>query len=77
MHADRLKSTLAPGYSVRDVARSLHPTAEVIEGIGPRDLEKGLAGRTILAAKRLGKHLWLELQDSPALLLHFGECGDD
>ncbi len=47
---------------------------EVIDGIAPRDLEEALEGRTIAEACRKGKQLWLDLgQDSPALMLHFGE----
>ncbi len=47
--------------------------AEVIQGIAPKELQEALVGKTVVAVKRLGKHMWLELQDSPALLLHFGE----
>ena len=47
--------------------------AEVISGVSPAALQAGLEGRTVEAAKRLGKHLWLELgTHSPALLMHFG-----
>ena len=48
-------------------------STEVIEGVAPRDLEKELTGKTIKAACRKGKQMWLDLgPDAPALLLHFG-----
>jgi len=49
---------------------------KVVEGIAPAELSKALANRTVAAARRLGKHLWLEFTDGgPALLLHFGMTG--
>lgn len=48
---------------------------KVIDGINPRELEAALAGRTVVAANRLGKQLWLDLGPGPALLLHFGMTG--
>jgi formamidopyrimidine-DNA glycosylase len=45
-------------------------------GIDPQALAVALTGRTLLAARRKGKHLWCELDGgSPALLLHFGMTG--
>ena len=48
---------------------------------GPQDLTDRLAGRTVSAARRRGKYLWLELadpgssEDSGALLVHLGMSG--
>lgn len=51
------------------------PRAEVIQGIAPAQLALQLQGKTITAARRLGKHMWLEFgPGSPSLLLHFGEA---
>ncbi|KAK9821543.1 hypothetical protein WJX74_009796 [Apatococcus lobatus] len=49
---------------------------KVIEGIAPKDLEKALTGRTLVATHRKGKQMWFELDgSSPALLLHLGMKG--
>jgi hypothetical protein len=49
---------------------------KVISGVDPRALEAALVGRRLAAARRLGKHLWLEFgPGEPCLLLHFGMTG--
>lgn len=41
----------------------------------PRTVARRLKGRTVTAACRHGKQLWLEFDAGPALLLHFGMTG--
>ena len=41
----------------------------------PRTVANRLRGRTVTAACRHGKQLWLEFDEGPALLLHFGMTG--
>jgi formamidopyrimidine-DNA glycosylase len=42
---------------------------------GPADFENALTGRTLLAAKRRGKFLWLPLDSGDALVAHLGMSG--
>ncbi len=42
---------------------------------GPRQFESALVGRTVLAAQRRGKYLWLPLSDGQVLLGHLGMSG--
>jgi len=46
----------------------------VFESPPPR-VRAALEGRRVRAARRHGKHLWLELDRGPALLMHFGMTG--
>lgn len=41
----------------------------------PATVSRRLRGRRVLAARRHGKQLWLEFEDAPSLLLHFGMTG--
>ena len=41
----------------------------------PARLRRALVGRRVLRAGRHGKHLWLELDRRPWLLVHFGMSG--
>ncbi len=47
----------------------------VFAGVGPRKMQRTLSGRRIVGVHRKGKHLWLELERPPHLLLHFGMTG--
>src|SRR5262245_62154130 len=47
----------------------------VLAGAGPARIRRALAGRRVLAARRHGKHLWLELDRRPWPVLHFGMSG--
>lgn len=47
----------------------------VLEGLTPRRLGRALRGRRVLAARRHGKYLWLELDRRPWPVLHFGMTG--
>ena len=42
---------------------------------GPEDLAARLAGRTVLAADRRGKYLWLALDGAEGLVVHLGMSG--
>ena len=42
---------------------------------GPEDLTARLAGRTVLAADRRGKYLWLALDGAEGLVVHLGMSG--
>jgi len=42
---------------------------------GPDDFSASLIGRTVLAARRRGKYLWLPLDGGDALLAHLGMSG--
>ncbi|KAL4420824.1 hypothetical protein ABPG75_010480 [Micractinium tetrahymenae] len=48
---------------------------KVINDVSPQQLQEALAGRTLVAAKRRGKQMWWELDEGPALLVHFGMTG--
>eukprot|EP00887_Chlorella_sp_A99_P004355 scaffold15.g4355.t1 len=49
---------------------------KVFQGITAPELKAALEGRTVVAAKRRGKQMWIELDGgSPALLIHFGMTG--
>jgi formamidopyrimidine-DNA glycosylase len=47
----------------------------VYTGVTPRRLATALAGRTIEAIRRRGKHLWFELDRRPWPAFHFGMTG--
>jgi formamidopyrimidine-DNA glycosylase len=47
----------------------------VYDAVGPRDFARALRGRRVLAVRRRGKHLWLELDRRPWPLFHFGMTG--
>lgn len=49
------------------------PHAEVIEGIEAAPLQEALLRRTIVKAHQKGKHMWLEFDEGPCLMLHFGK----
>eukprot|EP00929_Paragymnodinium_shiwhaense_P026860 TRINITY_DN15880_c0_g1_i1.p3 TRINITY_DN15880_c0_g1~~TRINITY_DN15880_c0_g1_i1.p3 ORF type:complete len:225 (+),score=58.38 TRINITY_DN15880_c0_g1_i1:377-1051(+) len=48
----------------------------ICEGATAESVVAALAGRTVLASKRLGKHMWLELTgEGPCVMFHFGMTG--
>ncbi|AHI00710.1 bifunctional DNA-formamidopyrimidine glycosylase/DNA-(apurinic or apyrimidinic site) lyase [Kutzneria viridogrisea] len=53
----------------------LHPRAIRRHLPGPEDFSGRLAGREVLAARRRGKYLWLDLDGSEAVLAHLGMSG--
>jgi formamidopyrimidine-DNA glycosylase len=52
-----------------------HPRAVRRHGAGPDDFAALLAGRTVLAARRRGKYLWLPLDSGDAVTGHLGMSG--
>ncbi len=62
------------GRVVSDVELRGHRVARR-HAAGPGDLGDRLAGRRVTAARRRGKYLWLDLEDSLGLLLHLGMSG--
>jgi formamidopyrimidine-DNA glycosylase len=53
----------------------LHPRATRRHELGPVDFADRLAGRDVVAARRRGKYLWLELDGSEAIIAHLGMSG--
>jgi formamidopyrimidine-DNA glycosylase len=51
------------------------PDPLVFEGIGPRRFAAALRGRRVVAVRRRGKHLWMELDRRPYPMFHFGMSG--
>ena len=47
----------------------------VFDGASPRRVAQALRGRRVLAVRRKGKYFWMELDDRPWPLLHFGMTG--
>jgi formamidopyrimidine-DNA glycosylase len=47
----------------------------VYDGVSPRRFARCLVGRRVLAVKRKGKHLWMELDERPWPLFHLGMTG--
>jgi formamidopyrimidine-DNA glycosylase len=47
----------------------------VFAGTAPRKVAASLAGRRVLAVRRKGKHLWMELDRRPWPSFHFGMSG--
>jgi formamidopyrimidine-DNA glycosylase len=62
------------GRTVTDV-EVLHPRAVRRHLSGPAGFAAGLRGRTITAACRRGKYLWLPLDSGDAVLAHLGMSG--
>lgn len=48
--------------------------SKVIDGVSPVDLKASLEGKTIVAANRKGKNMWLELDSPPFPTFQFGEA---
>ncbi|KQJ96000.1 formamidopyrimidine-DNA glycosylase isoform X3 [Brachypodium distachyon] len=59
----------------RIVRCSAADDTKVIDGIAPSQLEAALVGRTIAAARRKGKNLWLVLDSPPFPSFQFGMAG--
>jgi len=70
--ARRLAVRVAVGRRIVDVWCAADPI--VFESPPPR-VRAALLGRRVRAARRHGKHLWLELDQGPSLLMHFGMTG--
>jgi formamidopyrimidine-DNA glycosylase len=53
----------------------LHPRPVRRHVPGPEDFASALTGRTVVAARRRGKYLWLPLDNQDALVAHLGMSG--
>lgn len=62
------------GRVIRQV-EVLHPRAIRRHVAGPLDFTGRLAGEKVVAARRRGKYLWLELSEHDAVLAHLGMSG--
>jgi formamidopyrimidine-DNA glycosylase len=71
--ARRLAVRVAVGRRVVGVWCAADPI--VVEGATPARVAAALRGRRVHAVRRHGKHLWLELDRRPWLLVHFGMTG--
>ncbi|PIM98216.1 DNA-(apurinic or apyrimidinic site) lyase [Handroanthus impetiginosus] len=49
--------------------------SKVIDGVSPEDFEAALNGKTIVAAHRKGKNMWLQLDSPPFPSFQFGMTG--
>ena len=70
--ARRLAARVAVGRRIVDVWCAADPI--VLES-APARFRTALRGRRVLAVRRHGKHLWLELDRRPWLVMHFGMTG--
>jgi formamidopyrimidine-DNA glycosylase len=71
--ARRLAARVAVGRRITAVWCAADPI--VVEGATPARVVATLRGRRVRAVRRHGKHLWLELDRRPWLLMHFGMTG--
>jgi formamidopyrimidine-DNA glycosylase len=69
----KLAHAAAVGRTV--VEADVAPDAIVLDGAAPRTVRDALTGATVTGTGRHGKHLWIELDRRPWLLLHFGMTG--
>jgi formamidopyrimidine-DNA glycosylase len=69
----RLAERVARGRRITGVTCARD--AIVFEGVGPARMRKALAGRTVRAVRRRGKHIWFELDRRPWPCFHFGMTG--
>ncbi|KAM7480322.1 hypothetical protein LguiA_028535 [Lonicera macranthoides] len=49
--------------------------SKVVEGVSPSDFEASLLGKTIVAAHRKGKNMWIQLNSPPFPSFQFGMAG--
>jgi formamidopyrimidine-DNA glycosylase len=71
--ARRLLARAAVGRRIVAVQCARDPI--VFQGVSPARVRQALLGRRVLAARRHGKHLWLELDRRPWPCFHFGMAG--
>ena len=70
----RLIERVAAGHRIERVTCARD--AIVFDRVSPSRVRHALAGRTIVAVHRRGKHLWLELDQRPWPCFHLGMTGD-
>lgn len=69
----RTAHKVAVGRLVTEVEVADDPI--VVDGVSPTQVESALQGATITGTGRWGKHMWIELDRRPWLVLHFGMTG--
>ncbi len=69
----KLAEAVAVGRRIKTVACAEDPI--VFAGVANRQWRRGLEGKRVVAARRWGKQLWLELDAPPHPLFHFGMAG--
>jgi formamidopyrimidine-DNA glycosylase len=72
-HGRRLVERVALGRRIKRVSTADDPI--VFDGASPGVVERALTGRVVLAVRRHGKYIWLELDRRPWPLFHFGMTG--
>jgi formamidopyrimidine-DNA glycosylase len=72
--ARRLAERVLVGRRIVDA--TARPDPIVFATVSGRRVAEWLRGRRVLAARRKGKHNWLELDRGPWLAFHFGMSGD-
>ncbi|MEW6071860.1 MAG: DNA-formamidopyrimidine glycosylase family protein [Planctomycetota bacterium] len=68
-----LAAAVLAGRRIEEVRCARDPL--VFEGVSPARIRRTLEGRLVRAARRRGKHVWLELDARPWPLFHFGMTG--
>ena len=72
-HARGLAERVAQGRRITKVVCA--PDEIVFEKTAPATIRRALAGRTVRAVRRRGKHIWFELDRRPWPCFHFGMTG--
>ncbi len=72
-HARGLAEQVAQGRRITKVVCALDEI--VFEKTAPATFRRALAGRTVRAVRRRGKHIWFELDRRPWPCFHFGMTG--
>ena len=70
----RLLERVTVGRRIATVTCTRDPI--VFDGTSPGRMRRALVGRTVVAAARRGKYLWLELDGRPWPVFHLGMTGD-
>ncbi len=71
--ARRIAQRVAAGRRIAGVECAVDPI--VYERLPPARMRQALLGRRVIAVRRHGKHLWLELDRRPWPCFHFGMAG--
>jgi formamidopyrimidine-DNA glycosylase len=71
--ARRCAEAALSGHRILEVAAA--PDRIVFAGVSPARFAAALRGRRILKVHRKGKHLWMQLDERPWPLFHFGMTG--
>jgi len=72
-HGRRIAHEVAVGRVVTEAVVADDPI--VVDGVSHTDVQDALHGAQVTGTGRWGKHLWLELDRRPWLVLHFGMTG--